>query len=150
VSTSSKSAQNVPDRAKPRGKPFQPGDDPRRGKNGGKSKNEHSITYWINEFGNMTPNEVADLCDTFSIELRKGGKKMSFYGIIAIRWLMDQANGVDPRLLELLLDRTEGKVPNKLILDDWRKDAAELGVSEEVAQFEAAVVAKAAAKARGD
>lgn len=113
ATASKKSAQNSGVTAKPRGKPFQPGTDERRNA-GGRPLNEQSITYWLREFGKLSPSQVADLFDTYAKELRKVKGDMSLFAHIAIRALMAQINEPSPGLLAQILDRTEGKVKDQV------------------------------------
>lgn len=119
--------QNVRATAKPRGKPFQKGGDSRRAP-GGRKPNPQSITYWLKELGNMTPKAAGELCELYAVELKKGGDKSSIFAVIALRLLMSQMNEPDSRLLEVLLDRTEGKVSQPIEVYDWRKDAEANGI----------------------
>lgn len=111
-------AQNLPAPAKRRGKgkPFQKGVDPRRGSNGGRPKNEQSISHWISEYGNLTPKELAGLCVQYATDLKKVKGDMSMFAHIALRALMGQINEPSPGLFALILDRTEGKVQDRLEL----------------------------------
>lgn len=84
------------------------------GNPGGRPKNQQSITYWLNEFGNMMPAQLAELCETYAKDLRKVKGEMSMFAHIAVRTLMAQINEPTPGLLAQILDRTEGKVQDKL------------------------------------
>jgi hypothetical protein len=108
-------AQNSTKTVKPRGKgrPFQKG---QSGNPGGRPKNEQSISYWLAEFGKMTPRELADLCETYAADLKKVKGDMPMFAHIAIRALMGQINEPSPGLFAHILDRTEGKVKDKLEL----------------------------------
>jgi len=86
------------------------------GNPGGRPKNEQSITYWLKEFGAMTPAQLAELCEDYAKELRKIKGNMSMFAHIAVRTLMGQINEPSPGLLAQLLDRTEGKVKDQLEL----------------------------------
>jgi hypothetical protein len=118
-------AENSAKTARVVGKPFPKG---KSGNPGGRPKTTNSITHWMREFGNMTPKALADLCDLYAVKLRKGGDSTTMFGLIAVRLLMSQVDEPDSRLLDVLLDRTEGKVPDKLEIADWRKDALEAGI----------------------
>lgn len=111
--------------AKPRGRPFAKG---QSGNPGGRPRITNSVTHWLREFGNMTPAALSEICKAYAAELKRGGDSTTMFGLIAVRLLMSQANEPDARLLDVLLDRTEGKVPDKVKLYDWRKDAAAAGV----------------------
>jgi hypothetical protein len=84
------------------------------GNPGGRPKNEQSISYWMSEYGNMTPAQLADLCEQYAAQLKKVKGDMSMFAHIAIRALMGQINEPSPGLFALILDRTEGKVKDKL------------------------------------
>ena len=86
------------------------------GNPGGRPKNEQSISYWMSEYGQMTPAQLADLCIQYASELKKVKGEMSMFAHIAIRALMGQINEPTPGLFALILDRTEGKVKDKLEL----------------------------------
>jgi len=109
-----KTAQNS--RKTPRGKPFQKGGDPRINA-GGRPKNEQSITYWLHEFGNLTPAQLAEQCAQYAAELKKVKGDMPMFAHIAIRALMGQINEPSPGLFALILERTEGKVAQPIAGD---------------------------------
>lgn len=138
----SKPAQNQPKAVKNNGKPFAKGDDPRRSHAGGRKPNPQSITYWLKEFGNMSPAAVADLCDVYAKELRKGGDKITLFGLVAVRLLMAQVDEPDVALLGLLLDRTEGPL-TKSIDVTWQSELEKNGINPSAA-FERMVAAAAA------
>jgi hypothetical protein len=94
-------------------KPFKKG---QSGNPGGRPKNEQSISHWINEFGNRTPAELADLCTQYAADLKKVKGDMPMFAHIAIRALMGQINEPSPGLFAIILDRTEGKVKDRLEL----------------------------------
>jgi hypothetical protein len=95
----------------PRGKPFQKG---QSGNPGGRPKNVQSISYWMGEFGNLTPAQLAERCEQYASELRKVKGDMPMFAHIALRALMGQINEPTPGLFALILERTEGKVKDKL------------------------------------
>lgn len=101
------------------------------GNPGGRPKNQQSISHWLHEFGNLTPRELADLCAHYATELKKVKGNMPMFAHIAIRALMAQVNEPSPGLFSLILDRTEGKVADKLLIEDWRKDAIAAGIDPE-------------------
>ncbi len=140
-----KPAQNVRKSDKPRGKPFQSGPDPRRGKSGGRPPNELSITHWLNEFGNKTPGALAKDMEQYAKELKKVKGEMTMFAHIAIRALMGQINEPSPGLLALILERTEGKVTQPIDVN-WREELEKQGVNPATA-FDAMV--RAAAEALG-
>lgn len=98
---------------KPRGKPFAKG---QSGNPGGRPKNEQSITYWLREFGQLSPEQLAERCETYSRDLRKVKGDMSMFAHIALRALMGQINEPTPGLLAQIMDRTEGKVKDQVEL----------------------------------
>lgn len=102
-----KTAQNT--RKTPIGKPFQKGGDPRINA-GGRPKSQQSISYWLNEYGNLTPAQLADRCKQYAADLKKVKGDMPVFAHIAIRALMGQINEPTPGLFALILERTEGKV----------------------------------------
>lgn len=122
-------AQNSTVTTKPKvkrgpGKPFSGGDDPRRN-NGGRPKNKTNITYWMREFGNMTPAEVAERCEIYAKELKRGGDELPIFGVIAVRALMELMN--DPsagRLFGQVIERLEGKLPTTI--KTWRDEVVDL------------------------
>lgn len=115
-----KSSQNVTKTGKKtNGKPFQPGPDPRRGRNGGRPKSEHSLSYWLTELGNTSPLELADTFTLYADELRKGGP-LPFFALIALRILMQATNEPDVPLLALLFERLEGKQAQPIDVS-WRE-----------------------------
>lgn len=98
------------------------------GNPGGRPKAQKSITYWLDEFGNQTPASLAnDLLD-YAKQLRQLKGELPIFGHVAIRTLMAIINEPDARLLAQVLDRTEGKVPDKLMVSDWRQDAQAAGL----------------------
>ena len=97
------------------------------GNPGGRPKNQQSITYWLNEFGNMTPVQAGKLFKLLARELDKGGDELPVFAIVALRTLVSLMNEPTPGLIAQVLDRTEGKVADKLILEDWRAEAAKYG-----------------------
>jgi hypothetical protein len=86
------------------------------GNPGGRPKNEQSISYWLSEYGSKTPSELADLCTQYASDLKKVKGDMPMFAHIAIRALMAQINEPSPGMFAILLDRTEGKVQEKLQL----------------------------------
>lgn len=130
----SKPPENSAKAARPVGRPFKKG---QSGNPGGRPKITNSVTYWLREFGNMTPKALADVCSLYSAELKKGGDKTTMFGLIAARLLMSQVNQPDSRLLDVLLDRTEGKVTDKLEVNDMREKAD----SDLIREFESIVYA---------
>jgi hypothetical protein len=80
------------------------------GNPGGRPKNEQSISYWLLEFGSLTPRELSDRCAQYAAELKKVKGDMSMFAHIALRALMGQINEPSPGLFALILERTEGKV----------------------------------------
>lgn len=128
-------------KAKPRGKPFAKG---QSGNPGGRPKNQQSITYWLNEFGNMTPAQAGALFKLLAKELAKGGDELPIFAIVALRSLVSLMNEPTPGLLLQVLERTEGKVKETLEIVDWRTEAAAAGVNPD------ALVAELFAKVKHD
>jgi hypothetical protein len=96
---------------KPRGnpqnlKPWKPG---QSGNPGGRKKGDsNSITSYLKEFAGMTPQAVAEECDTFAKELRRHPDKLPMAGIVAVRALMALIDEPDARLFGHVLDRIDG------------------------------------------
>lgn len=118
-------AQNSKTTAKPRGKPFVKG---QSGNPGGRPKNQQSITYWLNEFGNMTPVQAGALFKLLAAQLKKGGDDLPIFAIVALRTLVALMNEPSPGLIAQVLERTEGKVPDKIEIRDWRAEAVAAGL----------------------
>ncbi len=125
-----KTAQKVPQTVKPRGKPFQPGNDPRRGKSGGRPPSQHSLTYWLKEIGNTSPAALADQFTLYAEQLKQGGD-LPFFALLSVRMLMAMANEPDVALLQLLFERTEGKVADVASEMPWDEFAKTNGVPQE-------------------
>ena len=81
-----------------------------RTKGHGRPVNAQNITYWLREFGAMTPVELAQRCKVFARELRKGGDEFPIFAVIAVRQLMELMKDSDARVLDIVLERLEGKV----------------------------------------
>lgn len=102
-------------------KPFKKG---QSGNPGGRPKNKQSITYWLREFGNMTPAEAAKQCKVWADELKRGGNDLPLFAMIALRTLMALANEPDASLLGKVQDRVEGKLPTTI--RTWQDEVIEL------------------------
>jgi hypothetical protein len=122
-----KSADNSgPSSGKRRGrpenlKPFKKG---QSGNPGGRPKNRESITYWLREFGNMTPGEIAKRCRLWADELKRGGDDLPLFALVALRALMALANEPDASLMGKVQDRVEGKLPTTI--RTWQDEVIEL------------------------
>ena len=103
------------------------------GNPGGRPKNQQSITYWLNEYGNVTPAALADQCVQYATELRRVKGDMTMFAHIAVRALMAQVNEPSPGLLAQILERTEGKVADKLIVSTWRDALTQAGADPDSA-----------------
>jgi hypothetical protein len=95
------------------GKPFTGADDPRRFK-GGRPPDAESITHWLRTFGPMTPVALAELITTWADQLKEGGDKANFFQLTAARLWMNSVNDGDPRTVEIIQNRLEGKVKDEL------------------------------------
>lgn len=62
----------------------------------------------------MTPVALAELIATWADQLKEGGDKANFFQLIAARMLMNATNDGDPRTVELIQNRLEGKVRDEL------------------------------------
>lgn len=107
-----------------RGRPFEKG---QSGNPGGRPKNQNSITYWLNEFGNMTPAAAGKLFKLLGKQLAKGGDELPIYAIVALRTLVSLMNEPTPGLIAQVLERTEGKVSQPVEVYDWRAEVAKYG-----------------------
>ena len=102
-----KTKRTVPKSAWPKGVSGNPG---------GRPKNEQSISYWLKDFGQQTPAQLAELCANYASELKKVKGDMPMFAHIAIRALMGQINEPTPGLFSVILERTEGKVKDQVEL----------------------------------
>jgi hypothetical protein len=116
------SAAKAPAKKKPRGKPFQKGEDVRR--NAGGRIHGSGIAKWMREFTEMTPAEAAEACAVYADRFKKMGEGGASLGaMIAACAILGLVDDPDPRLLSVVLDRVDGKVPVKVETEDWRAKA---------------------------
>jgi len=102
-------------RKMPVGKRFQPG---QSGNPSGRPKNEISIAHWLKEFGAMTSEQLAQVCEQYAPEFRKMKTgPVPLAGVVALRWWMAMINEPSPGLIGHALDRIDGAVEQKAKID---------------------------------
>jgi hypothetical protein len=100
--------------------PFSGVSDPRRGKGGGKKK-EQMIGAWLKEYGQLTPDDLAKRCQGLARRWQGLKLQIPVFAIIAHKALLILAKQgrrltLDDELLRIVLDRTEGRVKEELEL----------------------------------
>jgi hypothetical protein len=90
------------------------------GNPGGRPQNQRSISYWLKHFGNMATPLVAKELEGMLRELKKGDAGVDFFQLVAVRTLMAMVNEPDARMLREVMDRTEGKLPTRVVT--WEDD----------------------------
>ena len=75
----------------------------------------------------MTPSEAAAKSLELSQQLLKIGDGVTLKQAVVLRVYASLLFEPQPGLFNTLLERAEGKVADKLIVDDWREEARKLG-----------------------
>lgn len=96
---------------KPRGKPFEKGVS--GNPSGGPSHGE-SWSGLIKKIGNMRPSEVAGYLKDLSSKFTKMGDELTLKEIVVLRAFATLALETNASILNALMDRGEGKVPNTI------------------------------------
>lgn len=94
----------------------------------GRPKTGESWAELIKKVGEMTPAEAAKYCKSIAGQLAGIGDAVTLKEAVVLRVYTALLFEPQPGLFNAFMDRTEGKVPDKLEVSDWRKDAAEAGI----------------------
>lgn len=76
----------------------------------------------------MTPKAAAEKCKALAGQMSKVGDGVTLKEAVVLSVYASLMFDPNPGLLNAFMDRAEGKVPQKLEIDDWRKEAEEAGL----------------------
>lgn len=94
----------------------------------GAPKRGQSWTELIKEYGELTPSEAAAKSLELSKQFLKIGDGVTLKQAVVMRVYASLLFEPQPGLLNAFLERAEGKVADKIVIDDWRKDAESVGI----------------------
>lgn len=106
-----KSAANSKRTAKPRGKPWKPG---QSGNPAGAPKRGQSWAEIIKQYGDMTPVEAADRANEIAKEIRKIGSGVTLKEAVVVRVYAALLFEPSASLLNSFMERAEGKVKEEI------------------------------------
>jgi hypothetical protein len=118
------SAANSKPKGKPRGKPWPKGTS---GNPAGAPKRGESWAEIIKRVGDLTPSEAAEAALLLAKDLLKLGDGVTLKQAAVMSMFRQSINDPQPGLLNILIERAEGKVATPLEIRDWRAEAAEAG-----------------------
>ena len=82
----------------------------------------------IKKIGDLTPTEAAKACKAIAGQLAAIGNDVTLKEAVVLRVYASLLFEPQPGLLNIFIDRAEGKVADKLVLTDWRKEAQDAGI----------------------
>jgi hypothetical protein len=94
----------------------------------GAPKRGQSWSEIITEYGELTPSQAAEKSLALAKQFLSIGDGVTLKQAVIMRVYASLLFEPTPGLFNAFMERTEGKVADKLILDDWRKDATAAGL----------------------
>ena len=94
----------------------------------GRPATGESWTELIKKIGDMSPAAAAQHCKAIMGQLDSIGNNVTLKEAVVLRVYASLLFEPQPGLFNAFMERTEGKVPDKLQVMDWRDDAKSVGV----------------------
>ena len=116
----------------------------------GAPKRGQSWQEIYNRIGNMTPIEAAEYCKSIASQLTTIGGSVTLKEATVLRVFVALLFEPNARLLNAVMDRDEGKVPNVHEIIDWRAEAHKAGYDPEELYNRLVAAGRAAVDASGD
>lgn len=100
------------------------------GNKGGRPKGSggKSWSTIIKEVGAMKPSEAGKLMKPIAKQMAELGDKITLKEAVILRVYADLAKSANAGLLNSIMNRTDGRVPEMIELRDWRADAIAAGL----------------------